>query len=196
MGLTRLWRLAFGRPDTAKSNGNHTRRRWLGAKRQRSAPAIALLENDTLNLKLSPTAGRFMDSNVVIRALSDVGRNARGMAGLANTMLVHVSQLTTDQERVAHSIEEQVDLWCDANRQGQDIESLLFASVWNEMKLGLTSVPDDAPVLRDAVRVLHSLVVVRLNSVAGEDLEYDTKPGRHIIAVGGSRSSTCTPSVA
>ncbi len=48
MGLSSLWRLALGRRDAAKSNGNHTRRRWFGAKRQRSAPAIALLENDTL----------------------------------------------------------------------------------------------------------------------------------------------------
>jgi transglutaminase-like putative cysteine protease len=36
---------------------------------------------------------------------------------------------------------------------------------------------------------LHGLVVVRLNSVAGEDLEYDTKPGRHVVAVGGNRLS-------
>lgn len=53
MGLSRLWRLALGRRDAAKSNGNHTRRRWFGAKRQRSAPAIALLENDTLTRTLA-----------------------------------------------------------------------------------------------------------------------------------------------
>ena len=36
------------------------------------APAT-LASSQSANLKLSPTAGRFMDSNVVIRALSDVG---------------------------------------------------------------------------------------------------------------------------
>ncbi len=155
----------------------------LKAKRKRQVKEVVI------GLDPAPGIPESLTDAVLTFCLACAVRNARGMAGLANTMLVHVSQLTTDQERVAHSIEEQVDLWCDANRQGQDIESLLFASVWNEMKLGLTSVPDDAPVLRDAVRVLHSLVVVRLNSVAGEDLEYDTKPGRHIIAVGGNRLS-------
>lgn len=126
---------------------------------------------------------------VLTFCLAGAVRNARGMAGLSHTMLVHVSQLTADQERVADSLAEQIDLWCDAKRQGQDLESLVFAAVWNEMKVGLASPPDDLWVLKEAARVLHSLVVIRLNSVAGEDLEYDTKPGRHMIAVGGNRLS-------
>jgi hypothetical protein len=126
---------------------------------------------------------------VLTFCLAGAVRNTRGMVGQANTMLVHVSQLTTDQERVASSIEEQVDLWCAAARQGQDVASALFAPIWHEMKIGMSSELDDASVLKEAMRVMHGLVVIRLNSVAGEDLEYDTKPGRYIVAVGGNRLS-------
>lgn len=155
----------------------------LKAKRKRQAKEVVI------GLDPAPGIPESLADAVLTFCLAGAVRKARGMAGLANTMLVHVSQLTTDQERVARALEEQVVLWCDATRQGQDIESLLFAPVWNEMKTGMTSLPDDAAVLREAVRVLHSLVVVRLNSVAGEDLEYDTKPDRHIVAVGGNRLS-------
>ncbi|MGE8450087.1 MAG: Z1 domain-containing protein [Pseudomonadales bacterium] len=155
----------------------------LKAKRKRLSKEVVI------GLDSMPGIPESLADAVLTFCLAGAVRNARGMEGQANTMLVHVSQLTTDQERVARLLEEQIDLWCDATRQGQDIESLLFAPIWNEMKNGMTSVPEDAFVLREAVRVLHSLVVIRLNSIAGEDLEYDTKAGRHIVAVGGNRLS-------
>ncbi|MBI2745984.1 MAG: Z1 domain-containing protein, partial [Burkholderiales bacterium] len=46
-----------------------------------------------------------------------------------------------------------------------------------------------AILLKAAVGVLRELVVLELNSVTGENLEYDEKPGRHIVAVGGNRLS-------
>lgn len=155
----------------------------LKAKRKR------LNKEVVIGLDPLPGIPESLADAVLTFCLASAVRNARGMTGLANTMLVHVSQLTSDQERVAHLIEEQIDLWCDARRQGQDIELLLFVPIWNEMKVGLTSVPDEALLLKDAVRVLHSLVVIRLNSIAGEDLEYDTKPGRNIVVIGGNRLS-------
>lgn len=155
----------------------------LKAKRKRQGKEVVI------GLDPAPGLPESLADAVLTFCLTGAVRKARGMEGQANTMLVHVSQLTTDQERVARAIEEQVALWCDAARQGQDIESLLFAPVWNDMKIGMTALPDDAAVLRGASRVLHGLAVVRLNSVAGEDLEYDTKPGRHIVAVGGNRLS-------
>lgn len=155
----------------------------LKAKRKRQGKEVVI------GLDPAPGLPESLADAVLTFCLAGAVRKARGMAGQPNTMLVHVSQLTTDQERVAHALEEQVALWCDAARQGQDIESLLFAPVWNDMKIGMTALPDDAAVLRDAVRVLQGLIVVRLNSIAGEDLEYDTKPGRHIVAVGGNRLS-------
>lgn len=155
----------------------------LKAKRKRQGKEVVI------GLDPAPGLPESLADAVLTFCLAGAVRKARGMEGQANTMLVHVSQLTTDQERVARAIEEQVALWCDAARQGQDIESLLFAPVWSDMKIGMTALPDDAAVLRGASRVLRGLVVVRLNSVAGEDLEYDTKPGRHIVAVGGNRLS-------
>lgn len=155
----------------------------LKAKRKRQGKEVVI------GLDPAPGLPESLADAVLTFCLAGAVRKARGMEGHANTMLVHVSQLTTDQERVALALEEQIALWCDAARQGQDIESLLFAPVWNDMKIGMTALPDDAAVLRGAARVLHGLVVVRLNSVAGEDLEYDTKPGRHIVAVGGNRLS-------
>jgi hypothetical protein len=36
---------------------------------------------------------------------------------------------------------------------------------------------------------MRNLEVLELNSVTGENLEYDTRPGRHLVAVGGNRLS-------
>lgn len=112
----------------------------------------------------------------------------RNLAGMPHTMLVHVSQKTADQSRIADAIREQLDLWREAERQGQRLD-LVFAPVWAELKAGIETPADDAPVLEAAFEVLRSLVVLELNSVTGENLEYAEKPGRHIVAVGGNRLS-------
>ena len=112
----------------------------------------------------------------------------RNLAGKPHTMLVHVSQKTADQSRIAEAIREQLDLWREAERQGQRLDSV-FAPVWEDLKVGVEAPPDDATVLEASFTVLRSLVVLELNSVTGENLEYAEKPGRHIIAVGGNRLS-------
>lgn len=110
------------------------------------------------------------------------------LAGKSHTMLVHVSSRTTDQERVANLMREQVDIWRHADSQGQDLRSLLWP-VWNSFKPGLEVAEDDVAVLNAAVGVLRQLEMLVLNSETGENLEYDEKPGRHIIAIGGNRLS-------
>ncbi|WP_211256362.1 Z1 domain-containing protein [Edaphobacter aggregans] len=110
------------------------------------------------------------------------------LAGKSHTMLVHVSQRTSDQERIANAIRDQVELWREAERQGQNLE-MLFAPVWNTFKVGTDSPADDTAVIHASISVLRQLVVLELNSVAGENLEYDEKPGRHVVAVGGNRLS-------
>ncbi|WP_298236589.1 Z1 domain-containing protein [uncultured Azohydromonas sp.] len=115
-------------------------------------------------------------------------RLLRGFAGKAHTMLVHVSQRTADQERIADAICTQLDVWREAWRQGQRLEAV-FRPAWEDMKPGVEVPGDDEAVLEAAITVLREIVVLRLNSVTGEDLEYDTKPGRHIVAVGGNRLS-------
>ena len=111
-----------------------------------------------------------------------------GLAGKSHTMLVHVSQRTDDQERIANAIQEQVELWREAERQGQRLD-MLFASTWDKFKVGIDAPADDTTVIQAAIAVLRQIVILVLNSVTGENLEYDEKPGRHIVAVGGNRLS-------
>jgi hypothetical protein len=115
-------------------------------------------------------------------------RKLRGLADKPHTMLVHVSQRTADQSRIADAIRDQVDLWREADRQGQRLD-LIFSLVWDGMKAGVVSTSADDVVLRIAVGIVRQLVILELNSVTGESLEYETKPGRHIVAVGGNRLS-------
>ena len=110
------------------------------------------------------------------------------LSSKSNTMLVHVSARTIDQERIAGFIEDQVELWRAADRQGQALQPV-FEHVWEQFKKGLIVPPDDRTVIREAIGILRRLVILVLNSVTGENLEYDEKPGRHIVAVGGNRLS-------
>ena len=111
-----------------------------------------------------------------------------GFEGKAHTMLVHVSQRITDQERIANAIRDQVDLWREAERQGQRLEEV-FRPVWDVVKRGVDPPAEDEVIIRAAIATLRQLVLLVLNSSTGEDLEYDEKPGRHIVAVGGNRLS-------
>lgn len=110
------------------------------------------------------------------------------LAKKSHTMLVHVSPRTSDQERIATAIRSQIDLWREAEKQGQDL-SRIIGQAWETMKGGIDERPEDAAVISAALAVMRQLVVLELNSVTGENLEYDEKPGRHIIAVGGNRLS-------
>jgi hypothetical protein len=103
-------------------------------------------------------------------------------------MIVHVSQRTADQIRISDAIREQIDLWREADRQGQRLEGI-FGAVWDGMKAGINPPAEDEAVIKAAISVLRELVVLELNSVTGENLEYDEKPDRHIVAVGGNRLS-------
>jgi hypothetical protein len=110
------------------------------------------------------------------------------IAGKSHTMLVHVSQRTDDQERIADAIREQLEIWREAERQGQQLGPI-FASVWSKFKIGIDAPADDETIIAAAITVLRRLVVSVLNSVTGENLEYEEHPGRHIVAVGGNRLS-------
>jgi hypothetical protein len=112
----------------------------------------------------------------------------RSFAGRPHTMLVHVSPLTQDQQRIANSIRAQLDLWREALRQGQSLEPV-FAPAWDAMRAGVDVRAPDSEIMRAAAGVLQRINVLELNSVAGENLEYDVYPDRDIIAVGGNRLS-------
>ncbi len=48
---------------------------------------------------------------------------------------------------------------------------------------------EEAEIVARACRVMGGLEILELNSVAGEDLDYERRPGRHLVAVGGNRLS-------
>lgn len=151
-----------------------------GSRRRRKTEIVLGMASDTLPDSLT--------NALIFFCLAGGVRILRGFAGKSHTMLVHVSQKTADQRRIADAIREQLDLWREAERQGQRLE-VVFKPIWESMKAGIDVSSDDEAVLSAAGTVLRGLVVLELNSVTGEDLEYDEKPGRHIVAVGGNRLS-------
>ncbi len=106
----------------------------------------------------------------------------------AHTMLVHVSHRNDDQHAIAEATKTQLGIWRAALDQGQDLGSTILAT-WNSFRAGVEPPADDAAICSAALAVLRSVVVVEMNSATGENLEYDEKPGRHIVAVGGNRLS-------
>ncbi len=151
-----------------------------GTRRRRKTEIVLEQASDTLPNSLADALVSF--------CLAGGVRILRGLTGKPHTMLVHVSQRTVDQSRIAEAIRDQLDLWREAERQGQRLEAI-FGPVWGGMKVGIDVPANDEAVLNAAISVLRELVVLELNSVTGENLEYDEKPGRHIVAVGGNRLS-------
>jgi hypothetical protein len=111
-----------------------------------------------------------------------------GLAGGSHTMLVHVSQRTDDQTRVAEAIRAQQTLWIEAGRQGHSIAPLMHEILTAHFRGVDLPVSADL-IVADALKILARIDVLELNSVAGENLEYDIRPGRHLVAVGGNRLS-------
>ncbi|GDX83664.1 endonuclease [Deltaproteobacteria bacterium] len=115
-------------------------------------------------------------------------RLLRGQTGKPHTMLVHVSQVQRDQLRIGGAVEAQIKAW-------RDQEQVAPGSLRNPLSssldaLGAVNLP--APrdeVIAEAVVNLARLEVVVLNSTTGEELEYEERPGRQLIAVGGNRLS-------
>jgi hypothetical protein len=151
-----------------------------GSRRRRKAEIILKQAKDGIPDSLIDALASF--------CLAGGVRMLRGHSGKPHTMLVHVSHRTDDQSRIAGAISEQLDLWREAERQGQRLDAV-FEPVWRGMKAGLEVTFTDKAVLATAIGVLREIVVLELNSWTGENLEYEEKPGRHIVAVGGNRLS-------
>lgn len=112
----------------------------------------------------------------------------QGAAPPSHTMLVHVSARTVDQTRVAGQILQLVGQWRAALDQGQDIRPIL-RTAWSAFREGVDVNWQDEDILEAALSVLQAAEVLVLNGETGEELEYETRPGRHLIAVGGNRLS-------
>lgn len=125
---------------------------------------------------------------VLVFAVATAIRLLRGQTGRPNTMLVHVSQLQADQLRIGSAIERQVKAWHDHERVVPGSLGLTLSSALDD--LGDISLPTNRDeVLREATLNLSRLQVVVLNSTTGEELDYENKPDRQVIAVGGNRLS-------
>ncbi|NWE71132.1 Z1 domain-containing protein [Pseudomonas gingeri] len=121
-------------------------------------------------------------------ALAGAIRLQRGQMGKPNTMLVHVSRLQQDQLRVGEAIEEQIRNWFQHENAEPGVLKQMFRSTL--AGLGQVDLPCSVEVLlEEAVTNLARLVVVVLNSTTGDELDYDAKPGRQLVAVGGNRLS-------
>ena len=157
--------------------------KMLRAPRRRKAREIVIGDLEANGLPYS-----LMDALISFCLAGGVRKLRPGFENKAHTMLVHVSQRTADQERIAGAIRDRLDIWREAERQGQRLETI-FGPVWENMKIGIDTPADDDTILDAAISVLRQLVVLELNSVTGENLEYDEKPGRHLVVVGGNRLS-------
>ena len=121
-------------------------------------------------------------------ALVGAIRHLRGQLGEPNTMLVHVSQFQKDQMRIGAAVEEQIRAWFHQERAVPGTLRRMMRSALSELgavelRVGVTA------VLEEAERNLARLDVVVLNSTTGEQLEYEARPGRQLVAVGGNRLS-------
>lgn len=125
---------------------------------------------------------------VLVFAVVGAIRLLRNQTGKPHTMLVHVSQMQVDQIRIGSVIEHQVKGWRDHERIVPGSLRAMLSSALND--LGNINLPCDREVLlSEAVVNLSRLQVVVLNSTTGEELEYEEKPDRQLIAVGGNRLS-------
>ena len=121
-------------------------------------------------------------------ALAGAIRLLRGQSGKPHTMLVHVSQLQQDQLRIGDAIEEQIRNWFHHESAEPGVLRQMFRSTLTG--LGSVELPcAEESVFEEAVTNLARLEVVVLNSTTGGELEYDVKPGRQLVAVGGNRLS-------
>jgi len=125
---------------------------------------------------------------ILVFAVASAVRLLRGQTGRPNTMLVHVSQLQADQTRIGGAIERQITAWRAHERIVPGSLALRLSSALDD--LGDISLPiDRETVLREAALNLARSQVAVLNSTTGEELDYENRPERLVIAVGGNRLS-------
>ncbi|MDE2605865.1 MAG: Z1 domain-containing protein [Burkholderiales bacterium] len=115
-------------------------------------------------------------------------RLLRGQKDKPHTMLVHVSQLQRDQMRIGAAIEEQIRAWFHHEKAEPGVlRHMMIATL---ASLGAVDLPvAEEVVVAEAITNLARLEVTVLNSTTGAELDYDHKPGRQLVAVGGNRLS-------
>lgn len=157
-------------------------RRLKTARRHRSAPIIAIPPDPNLPESLVDAILTF--------CLVGAIRACRGQSGDPHTMLVHVSQRKEDQERVGGLITDLILSWQSRERVSPGSTKRYMNQAWQTLRGGVrpVDIAEDA-LIDQAIVVMGRLDVAVLNSDTGEELAYDTRVDRHLIAVGGNRLS-------
>lgn len=154
--------------------------RALKPKRRKKNTLLAA--EDDLNLPQS------LCDAVLLFAVAGAIRLLRKQIGRPNTMLVHVSQMQADQIRIGTAIIRQIKGWRDHERVVPGSIKAMLSSALNDFgEIDMPASRDE--VLDEAALNLSRIEVVVLNSKTGEELEYENKPDRQLIAVGGNRLS-------
>jgi hypothetical protein len=145
-------------------------------------------KRDPLVVEYEQSLPQSLCDAVLVFAVAGAIRLLRKQVGKPHTMLIHVSQMQADQIRIGIAIESQIKSWRDHERIVPGSLRAMLSSALND--LGEIAMPADRDtVLDEAVVNLSRIQVVVLNSTTGEELEYEEKPDRQLIAVGGNRLS-------
>jgi hypothetical protein len=145
-------------------------------------------KRDPLVVEYEQSLPQSLCDAVLVFAVAGAIRLLRKQVGKPHTMLIHVSQMQTDQIRIGNALERQIKGWRDHERIAPGSLRAMLSSALND--LGEIILPTDREsVLDEAVVNLSRIKVVVLNSTTGEELEYEEKPERQLIAVGGNRLS-------
>jgi hypothetical protein len=148
-------------------------------RRKKSEPLLAQLHS-TLPQSLCDAILMFIVAGAI--------RILRNQTGTPHTMLVHVSQMQADQIRIGDAINSQIKSWRDHDRIVPGSLRGMLESALDD--LGAIQLPEcRSVVLDESVINLSRAQVSVLNSKTGEELEYEEKPNRQLIAVGGNRLS-------
>ena len=162
--------------------------RSVAANDVRSLKSKRRKKRDPLVVECEQSLPQSLCDAMLVFAVAGAIRLLRKQVGKPHTMLIHVSQMQADQIRIGNAIELQIKGWRDHDRIVPGSLRAMMSSALNE--LGEIAMPADREsVLDEAVVNLSRIQVVVLNSTTGEELEYEEKPDRQLIAVGGNRLS-------
>jgi hypothetical protein len=146
------------------------------------------------NRRFEPFVTQSLEDAINDFLLAGAVRKVRGQVDDPNTMLVHTTHRTEGQGRIVKMLKDytggMLGEWKytegDASIKKKLLErwSSEYRAAVDENRL--ISETDLVEHLGD---VIGALEVLELNSVAGDELDYESRPGRQIIAVGGNRLS-------
>lgn len=116
-------------------------------------------------------------------------RFIRGHAGKPHTMLVHVTHRIQDQHRIAESIRAYLNELLDLERFDRNELARRLGIAWERNRSTVAAYPDLIPLIAGAIQILQRVEVLEMNSAVGEEFDYENRPDRQLIAVGGNRLS-------